>query len=390
MTPRSFANKIFYAVTKKFLNGGSDISNVKKKIVWLDTVRVFASFAIIIAHYLMDSGFDNYPFTRRICFDFASLGVFLFFAISGWLVVGSLNRSPSILDFYKRRIIRVVVPFTVSFIFLGSLFTLAGLFDRTIAERSPLYKATYEGNYFENLICALPIDMNLFVWFKIDFAPFVGEWFMAIIILMYLLAPFLKWCAERAPLITLAVSIAVSFVVFNATQELSQSGRLIYNWWLVLVRIPEFLFGMILAIKRDFLLKYRRQIELVAGIIFVAYTIHFLINKAHTTFLFFDCEPKVFLISFTTIILFFSAVERLNRVPSELMQRFNDFADISYPIMLIQHPMIFLFEGKFEFEKFHSFGIVFILLLLTWLIVFLSGFVKRFSEPVEKFFLRRV
>lgn len=372
------------------MSGGGDISNVKKKIAWLDTVRVFASFAIIIAHYLMSSGFDTYPFTRRICFDAASLGVFLFFAISGWLVVGSLNRSPSFLDFFKRRVIRVVVPFTVSFIFLGSLLMLAGLFDPAMAELSPFYKATYEGNYFKNFITALPIDMNLFVWLEISFVSFVGEWFMAVIILMYLLAPPLKWCAERAPLVTLAVSIAVSFVVFDATQELSQNGRLAYNWWLVLVRIPEFLFGMILAIKREFILKYRRQIELVSGIIFVAYTIYFLDQKAHTTFLFFDCEPKVFLISFPTIILFFSAVERLNRLPSALMQRFNDFADISYPIMLIQHPIIFLFEARFAFEKFHSFGVVFVMLLLTWLIVFLSGFVKRFSEPVEKFFLRRV
>ena len=382
--------KYFPLLQKSFLSGGGDISNVKKKIAWLDTVRVFASFAIIIAHYLMSSGFDNYPFTRRICFDAASLGVFLFFAISGWLVVGSLNRSPSLSDFFKRRVIRVVVPFTMSFIFLGMLFMFTGLIDRDIAGYSPFCRAAYEANYFENFICALPIDMNLFIWLKINFVPFIGEWFMSVIIFMYFLAPPLKWCAERAPLVTLAVSIAVSLIVFNATQELSENGRLAYNWWLVLVRIPEFLFGMILAIKRDFILKYRRRLELVAGIIFVAYTIYFLIHKAHTTFLYFDCEPKVFLISFPTIFLFFSAVERLNRLPSELMQRFNDLAGISYPIMLIQHPIIFLFEAEFEFERFHSFGIIYVLLLLIGLIVFLSGFVKRFSEPVEKFFLRRV
>lgn len=353
-------------------------------------MRVFASFAIIVAHYLMSSGFENYPYTRRICYDLASMGVFLFFAISGYLVVGSLNRSPSILDFCKRKVIRVVVPFTMSFIFLSLLFTFAGLIDPDIAERSPFCKAAYTGNYFENLISALPLNMNIFVWLKINFVPFVGEWFMAVIIFIYLLAPLLKFCAERAPLITLVVSIIISFIVFDATKELSQNGRLAYNWWLVLVRIPEFLFGMILYIRREQVLKYRRQLEIIASIIFVVYTMYFLDQKAHTTYLFFDCEPKVFLISFPTIFVFFSLVERLNRIPSELLRRFNSFNDISYPIMLIQHPLVFLFEAKFEFARFHSFGIVFVLLLLTGLIIFLSGFVKRFSEPVEKFFLRRV
>lgn len=319
----------------------------------------------------------------------ASLGVFLFFAISGWLVVGSLDRSPNLLGFFKRRVIRIVVPFTVSFVFLGLLFMFAGLLDPSIAERSPFCRAAYTGDYFDNFICALPIDMNLFVWLKITFLPFVGEWFMGIIILMYFIAPLLKWCAERAPLITLAVSIAVSFAVFNSTQELSQTGRLAYNWWLILVRIPEFLFGMILAMKRDFILKYRGWFEFLAGIIFVAYTMYFLDQKAHTTYLFFDCEPKVFLISFPTIFLLCSVFERLNRIQFEPLRQFNALTDISYPIMLIQHPIILMVESKLEFERFHSFGIIFVLLLLTWLIIFLSGFVKRFSEPVERFFLRR-
>ena len=159
---------------------------VKKKIAWLDTVRVFASFAIIVAHYLMCRGFETYPFTRRICYDLASFGVFLFLAISGYLVVGSLNRSKSLLDFCKRRVIRVVIPFAVSFIFLSTIFLMAGLLDIQIAEFSPFYKVLYSHEYFMNLIAMFPLDMNIFVWFGVNFVPFVGEWFMAVIIFMYL------------------------------------------------------------------------------------------------------------------------------------------------------------------------------------------------------------
>ncbi len=357
----------------------------KKKIAWLDTVRVFASFAIVVAHYLMCQGFETYPFTRRICFDLAGAGVFLFFAISGYLVVGSLDRTPSIWDFCKRKVIRIVVPFTMSFIFLGSLFLLAGVLDMDIAEQSPFYKTLYSHDYFVNLICILPIDMNLFVWLGIDFLPFVGEWFMGVILLMYFVAPLLKPCAERAPLITLAASIVVSFVVFNVTKDTGIG----YNWWLVPVRIPEFLFGMILAIKRDWILKYRIEFEIASIFIIGAYAVHFLAQKLPVGFMFFVYEPKVFFLTMPTIYLCFSLFERLNRLPSDLLSRVNDLAGISYPIMLIQHPMIFLFEAQFDFAELHSWGIFFVLIILTWMIIYLSGFVKTFSEPAERFFLRR-
>ena len=362
----------------------------KKKIAWLDTVRVFASFAIIVAHYLMSAGFEDATWTRRICFDLASLGVFLFFAISGYLVCGSLDRTTSILEFYRRKIIRVVVPFTVAFIFLGTLFMTLGIFDQAIAERSPFYKVIYGSDYFKNLICMFPVDMNLFVWLKIEFVPFVGEWFMAVIILLYVVAPLLKKCATPAPLVTLAVSVIISCAVFYSTQELSQTGRLAYNWWLVLVRIPEFLFGMILFLHREKILRYRFKLEVASAIWLAAWLIFFVAQKPPVGAIFFETNPKVFLLSLPTIFLFCSMVERLNRRPSPALNWFNDFSGISYPIILLQHPMIFLFESKFDFGRFHTFGIIAILLILTWVVVILSRILSRLSAPAETFVLKKV
>lgn len=362
----------------------------KKKIAWLDTVRVFASFAIIFAHYLMSEGFADASWTRRICYDLASLGVFLFFAISGYLVVGSLDRSPSLWEFYRRRLIRIVVPFAVAYIFLGTLYVLAGIFEPDIAARSPFYKAFYRPDYLKDFICIFPVDMNLFVWLKIPFMPFVGEWFMAVIILMYLIAPLLKKYATTAPLITLAVSVVISFAVFYATEELSQTGRLAYNWWLVLVRIPEFLFGMILFIHRERILKFRRQFELAAGVWVAGWLIYFVAQQPPVGAIFFDCNPKIFAITMPVSFLFFSLMERINRTPTAVMDWFNGFSGISYPIILIQHPIIYLFADKFQFERLRFFGIIFVMGVLTWLIIILSRMLNKFSAPAETFFMKKV
>ena len=65
----------------------------KKKIAWLDTIRVFASFAVIVGHYMTCfdnfTGFDN---MRFIFFPAGNIGVFVFFILSGYLIPASLER----------------------------------------------------------------------------------------------------------------------------------------------------------------------------------------------------------------------------------------------------------------------------------------------------------
>ena len=231
---------------------------MKKNIAWIDTIRVLASVLIIFAHLFMCDEFFFQPAIRNRAFDAAIFGVFLFFAISGYLIHGSLERSPNLWQFYKRKLVRIVVPFTVCYLVLSSVMGVLAIFDASIIDRVPLLCAMYGIKYFPIILGMFPVDLNVTKFLGLDVNWFVGEWFIGVIIWLYLLAPLLDKCAVKAPWLSLAVSLVIAFVVHDAATPLSDAELIHSRFHLFIVRIPEFLFGVILFTQRERLLKIRR------------------------------------------------------------------------------------------------------------------------------------
>lgn len=102
-----------------------------KKIAWIDTVRVFASLAVILDHYLrcFYPAHNFGPIMLSFMNVGTSFGVFVFFAMSGYLVPGSIERVASIGEFYRRKLVRVVTPYTVSYAIFGIILVALGVFD---------------------------------------------------------------------------------------------------------------------------------------------------------------------------------------------------------------------------------------------------------------------
>lgn len=112
-----------------------------------------------------------------------NIGVFLFFALSGYLIVGSLERASDIWSFYKRKLIRVVIPFTVCFFVLGLALMMLGLLQTSIAELSPFYRASYNSRISLGMIISMfPVDVNLIKFLDLPLEWFVGEWFMSVLL----------------------------------------------------------------------------------------------------------------------------------------------------------------------------------------------------------------
>lgn len=362
---------------------------MKKNIAWIDTIRVLASLMIIFAHVFMCDGFFYQPAIRNRAFDIAVIGVFLFFAISGYLIHGSLERSPSLWEFYKRKLIRIVVPFTVCYLVLSVVLSVLAIVNVHTADKVPLFHAMYGEKYFQLILGMFPVDINVTKFLGYEVKWFVGEWFIGVIIWMYLVSPLLDKLAVRAPLVTLAASIAISFAVYYASLPLNMDGRIHASWGLFIVRIPEFLFGMMLFIHRERLLKLRRILLPAVTLYLAAYVAYFVYNYPPQGAFFFIADPSCFATTLPVIYFAFNVAELLNEHASKVLDWFNGFNSISYMAMLIQHVVIYLFEGAYRFEDLHSFGKVYVFFLITWVIILVSRWLKPYSDSVENYLLRK-
>ena len=361
----------------------------KKIIPWLDTIRVFSAFMVIVGHYV--SCFDGFPrfhYMRLFFWHAGNIGVFLFFALSGYLICGSLARATDLRTFYKRKLVRVVVPFTVSFFVLGLAMALVGLVNPSIAEQSPFYRAAYSSRIPPGMFTAMfPVEVNIMHFFDLPLDWFVGEWFMGALLFIYLVSPILYKLIIRAPLATFAATILISIATFYGLVDFSLEGRISSAWWIFTARIPEFYFGMLLFVYRDFLLRNRRKILPIVAVLTVAGAAGFIANywgdKSLVARLY-PLEPRSLLMTLPSSYLLFIFAEWLNEKYPTALARFNGFSDVSYMTMLTQHVILFIFASQFHFMDLHTFGLFIMFFLVTLSIILVSAWIKKFSDPIEK------
>ena len=364
----------------------------KKIIPWLDTVRVFASFAVIVGHFVSCfDGMDGFDKMRLFFFHAGNVGVFLFFTLSGYLIPPSLERSKSLWEFYRKKLIRVVVPFTVSYIIFGAgLMALAPL-DIKVAAWSPFFHASFQSGFpLGILIGMFPVDVNIVKFLDLPLMWFVGEWFMGVLILLYLVAPLLNVLIKRAPLVTFVVSLIISVATFNSVSDLTARGLVMTGWWLFPARIPEFLFGMLLFMYKDFFAQ--RKVFIVFSLwtaVVGAWTIVTYSDIPALLTRLYPLEPRSMLMTIPSTYLFFVLTGWLNEKIPRATAWFNSFSDISYMAMLIQHVLLYIFTTNIPIKDFHSMGAILLFLLVTVVIVQVSNVIKKFSDPVEKYFSTR-
>ncbi|MBR1804958.1 MAG: acyltransferase [Selenomonadaceae bacterium] len=363
---------------------------MKKNIAWIDTIRVLASFLVIFCHYLMCDGFDHFLRMNVRMYEVAVMCIALFFAISGYLIHPSLERKNSLTDYYRKKIIRLAVPFTVCYLVMSAGMSALSIFDDRLTEKVPLFHALFGAKYFNLLIGMFPLDLNIVKFLGLDVSWFTGEWFMGIILGMFLLSPILDKGAVKAPVLSLLASIALSYVVFNAVEGWEERELIQARWSLCLVRIPEFLFGMILFIHREKLLQWRTRLVIGSLIYLTAQLAYFVHTYPPQGAFFFPGTPACFAVTLPTIYLIFTAVEKINEFDFAAVNWFNSFSGISYMAMLSQHMIIYAFAVALDdFAGLSVFGDIYLLGLITWVIIVISRKLQEFSSPVEKWFLKK-
>ncbi len=141
-------------------------------IYWIDLVRVFAVFQVVLVHLSYVIFFKEKPSTAdwlaaNFYDSFSRMGVPLFFMVSGYLLLG---KSEPIVDFFRKRFVKVGVPtFFWSVAYL--LWSVKAYTDGSMNPLSvilSMLKAIYTGN----------VEIHL--------------WFLYILIGIYLVVPILR------------------------------------------------------------------------------------------------------------------------------------------------------------------------------------------------------
>lgn len=147
-----------------------------------DLLRLLSAVAVILHHVGPLSG---QPALRLAYTDFGALGVGAFFVISGYLVTPSLQRSATIGDYLKKRLLRIepalIVSLVLTSLVLGAMVTtlpLGAYFSNPqvylyILQNALLYPTTYDlpGVFTANPVTAV----NPSLWtLRLEFTCYLG------------------------------------------------------------------------------------------------------------------------------------------------------------------------------------------------------------------------
>lgn len=222
---------------------------MKKRLYYIDNIKVFGLILVFICHFTRSLEANGVGYAIKVLPDklfnlyIGSFGVSLFFIASGASLMYVYEEKLDVKVYLKKRFRGIYPMFWLAFFTATviSFFRNYGI-DETI----PKWKIIFS---------IIGFDGNT-LWWGNNFYR-VGEWFLSVIICLYILFPLIRKCVLKHPVITTVISIvllAVSMLCFKTKMPIE---------CFVIARVPEFLFGMLY-------IKYIKQVDikmLIIGII---------------------------------------------------------------------------------------------------------------------------
>ena len=230
----------------------------KERLFYLDFVRAIAAVSIVLTHYNACYIWIWQESKVVLTSDIGGLyigdwGVSLFIIISGAALMYVYEKKCDIKTFFKKRFLSIYPMFWIAYVvYLGYYL----LMNRSLPGGGtvPLWKFVFSVIGFDGILVANGVQTFYLL----------GEWFLGIIVLIYILFPILRWFANEKPFL-LALVALLSYAGGAALCTYGPYPMLLSTC--VLVRLPELVFGMLF-------IKYRKKISwkvaLAAGIVVAA------------------------------------------------------------------------------------------------------------------------
>lgn len=204
----------------------------KERLLYLDVIKAIALIFVYSCHFTRSLEANGVGFVCKVLPDqifdlyIGSFGVTLFFISSGASLMYVYGEKLEWKQYLKKRFLGIYPMFWIAFFSA----TLISFFrEGGIRQGVPGWKIIYS---------ILGIDGNM-LWWGMNFYR-LGEWFLSVIIALYLLFPLLRIGVEKMPVVTMAasmVAVGVSIAFFHTNMPVG---------CFVFARAAEFVFGMIM------------------------------------------------------------------------------------------------------------------------------------------------
>jgi len=335
---------------------------MKKRDLSLDVMRIVAIFMIVVFHFASVWGVSNSIFLFYANGTWGSLGTSLFLILSGYLLRKRYTSIDSVKSFYFKRWLSIYPSFYIAFAvaFLINVIRIKKVF--------------YQGPAYTLIYSLFGID-NYLNWFDISTYAIVGEWFSTVIVVLYILFPFLnkvmsrfKWTASV--IFTIFYIIYIYYGLFPKHAEISFVSCGFIFW-----------VGMLLA-------EYEKSIRkhYYTGIITLLFSAFFLAFNITLNI------PEIFKTHLLSILIYVSFLTLLKNLSGEgkAGKIISYFSEISYAVYLVHHYIINNISSlRFRFPDLNAISgfTVFILYLIFTIVSaavleyitqkLITGFLKR-------------
>lgn len=300
----------------------------KERVFYLDFVRAIAAVSMVITHfnarflYLDPPQLEKEIITTTVSNVYiGDWAVSLFFIISGASLMYVYGEKCELKTFYKKRILSIYPMFWMAYI-LGLIYHMA--VNHIIPGSGvPKWRFVFTVLGFDGLLSA-----NGYASFYL-----LGEWFLGVIILAYVLFPLLRKLLNEKPVILIVLTV----ISYAGGLLLCYKGP--YAWnpdTCIFVRIPELVFGMFCG-------KYIRKVNMKVALAALGVLI---LNKILTPPLILtEIQEQPWLIdirvTYVGIASFLVLVYLSGHLKNAVTERmFNVLSRYSYAVFLVHHIII--------------------------------------------------
>lgn len=336
----------------------------QERLIYLDYIRAFSTILIILTHYnalflylpekYTGNGIILTSYVNKLYIG--DWGVSLFLILSGAALMYTYKNHFDIIYFFKKRVLSIFPIYWLSYAVIATYFFLR-------------YKTINPSGAESWKIILSFFGMDAYLGTITKTWLCIGEWFLGMIIIIYMIFPLLLWMMNKCEGL-LWIIIMVMFVYFITNNPTPMQLSTI-----VFVRLPEFCFGMAFIKHREKIMCIWTMVGAMLIMMLDLMFRDYIPVSLRTMYL-----GIVLFIGFVYISKYFTRIKMVNKICAWICK-------YSYVIFLIHHRIIWEITAKWDMAnvtRTQSYILFFICLEITFLCAYL---IKMLYNGISNFLI---